>query len=223
MTSHPSAPAAREGAEPARCWQCGKVHAPSLFCPSCDAIQPLPAHTDYFQILGVEPRLVIDRGALERRYFDLSRRLHPDKFQTGPAPARIASLGNTASLNRAYRTLRDPIERGLYWLSLQGETLGSNNNRVPAELAALVFEVQEQLEALREDAHNVTLRDEVCARRTDLGQRAEVLRAQLDDNFARWDAAGAGAASLTQELKSILSTLKYLRTLMRDVDKELEG
>lgn len=222
MTSHPSAPAAREGAEQARCWQCGKAHALSLFCPSCDAIQPLPAHADYFQILGIEPRLVVDRAALERRYFDLSRRLHPDKFQTGPAPARIASLGNTASLNRAYRTLRDPIERGLYWLSLQGETLGSNNNRVPAELAALVFAVQEQLEALREDAHNAVLRDEVRARRIDLGQRAEVVRAHLDDNFSRWDAASADAASLTQELKSILSTLKYLRTLTRDVDKELE-
>ena len=48
-------------------------------------------------------------------------------------------------LTRSYRTLRDPVARGLYWLEQNGEKLAENNKRVPPEVAELVFEVQEQL------------------------------------------------------------------------------
>ena len=54
-------------------------------------------------------------------------------------------------MNRAYRTLRDVVQRGQYWLELQGEQLGRDNNRVPPALAALVFEVQEKLAEAREN------------------------------------------------------------------------
>ena len=61
------------------------------------------------------------------------------------AAVRDASLRATALLTRSYRTLRDPVARGLYWLELNGEKLAENNKRVPPDLAELVFEVQEQL------------------------------------------------------------------------------
>ena len=62
---------------------------------------------------------------------------------------RDASLRGTALLTRSYRTLRDPVTRGLYWLELNGRSSLENNNRVPPELAELVFEAQEQLAELR--------------------------------------------------------------------------
>ena len=46
----------------------------------------------------------------------------------------------TALVNRAYRTLKDPVARGLYWLEIHGESLGRDNERVPPALAARVFE-----------------------------------------------------------------------------------
>ena len=228
MNPTPSVPAPREGGAHTAgaqmcCWQCETAHAGNRFCPACGAIQPLPPQADYFAILGIDRRPRIDVEALERRYFDLSRSLHPDRYQTGSAQARIISLGNTASLNRAYRTLRDPIERGLYWLSLQGDTLGSNNNQVPAELAALVFDVQDTLEALRSaDGDAEPLRNEVKQIRAKLIARRDALLGQLESNFSRWNVGDADLKSLTQDLKAILSASKYVRTLIRDVDKELE-
>lgn len=228
MSATPSVIAEREGGAritgtPTRCWQCGTAHAGNLFCPACDAIQPFSPQADHFAVLGLYRRLCIDIDDLQRRYFELSRRLHPDRYQAGPAPARIASLGNTASLNRAYRTLRDPVERGLYWLSLQGETLAGNNNQVPADLAALVFDVQDTLEALRAAAGSApALSHQVAEIRTELIERRDGLLEQLERNFTHWDAGGDNSAHLTQELKGILSAIKYLRTLLRDVDKELE-
>lgn len=227
MTSTPSAPSTWTGGEhvlPAqvRCAHCGVVHTVQPFCPQCDTIQLLPADLDYFAILGLERRLMIDRDGLDRRYFELSRRLHPDRYQTGSPQTRIASLGNTAALNRAYRTLRDPVERGVYWLGLQGESLGANNNRVPPDLAALVFEVQEKLEALRDrDESTASRMDEVRGIRAELGARTDVLLQLLNENFSHWDAGGENRATLTTDLKRSLSAIKYLRTLIRDVDKAL--
>lgn len=214
------------GAERVSCWNCGTAHTPSLFCPACNAIQPLPEQADYFQVLDVPRRLGLDPELLQRRYYELHRRLHPDLYQTGPQPARQASLRNTAAVNRAYRTLRDPIDRGLYWLTLQGESLGTNNNQVPPDLAALVFELQEQLEELRAARHTngaQRLLADIAAARTELLERQGALLQRLDANFARWDAGQSDPTTLTRELKTILSALAYLGTLIRDVDHELEA
>ena len=206
------------------CWQCGAAHPPDYFCPACGTIQPLPEQVDYFRIMGVPARLVIDVPALQQRYYDLHRRLHPDRFQTGAQSARVASLRNTAAVNRAFATLRDPIDRGLYWLALQGESVGSNNNRVPPALAALVFETQEQLEELRAARGTPeadAMLEAVRATRAELVARHDALLDRLHANFAAWD-AGGDTQELRRELKSLLSDLAYLGTLRRDLDKELE-
>ena len=210
------------GAHQVNCWCCGSDRTSDLFCPACTAILPIADTADYFQVLGLPRRLVIDPAALQRRYYELHRRWHPDLYQTGPQQARSASLRNTAAVNRAYATLRDPVERGEYWLTLQGERLGANNNRVPPELAALVFEVQEQLEELRADPASDVLRRGVAGARDELRDRERSLLDALQANFAGWDAPGANATALTQELKRTLSALAYLRTLRRDVERALE-
>ena len=231
MGSIPTAAAEREGAtwpagECITCWQCGAEHAPDLFCPVCNAIQPFPERADYFQVMGIPQRLIVDVEALQKRYYELHRRLHPDRYQTGPQAARVASLRNTAAVNRAYRTLRDPIDRGLYWLMLHGESLGANNNRVPPELAELVFDIQEKLEELRDartrNGAAASLAGDIATAHEELVQRQDVLMQQLERNFIRWDAAAADTATLMRELKATLSALAYLGTLIRDVEKALE-
>jgi len=226
MASTPTSAAKREDARwPAEarisCWQCGAPQAREFFCPRCSAIQALPDDVDYFRVLGLPLRLVVDQQDLQRRYYDLHRQLHPDRFQTGPQDARVASLRNTAAVNRAYTTLRDPIDRGTYWLALQGESLGTNNNRVPPELAELVFETQEKLEELRAVRTPETVA-ELTATRAALEARRDALLEDLSSNFARWDGDESAAAPLSRELKHILSALAYVGTLIRDVERELE-
>lgn len=231
MGSIPTSSAEREGAmwpadERVSCWQCGAAHAPGAFCPACDAIQPLPEQADYFQVLGVPSHLAVDTAALQRRYYELHRRMHPDLYQTGPQAARQASLRNTAAVNRAYHTLCDPVDRGLYWLTLRGESLGAGNNQVPPDLAALVFELHEQLEELRAARRGngaAQLPQEVASARTELQERQRALLQELNENFGCWDAGEADTSALTRDLKRILSALAYLGTLIRDVERELEA
>ncbi len=224
--------------ETTRCWRCQSAGPATIFCPRCEAVQPLPAHIDYFRVLGLERNPALDETALSTRYYALSRRLHPDLYQTASAQEQEASLNNSALVNRAYRTLRDPVQRGVYWLELHGEKLGTNNNRVPPQLASLVFSVQEQLEELRA-ARRAGKEAEVgralAEIQAELEERRARTQAALVQNFAAWqdetgepsslppggdDSPVTGTSALLAELKSILSEMAYLRTLLRDVEKE---
>jgi len=206
-----------------QCPSCARPCEPRLSCPQCGA--PLGAEIDLFAALGLPRKLVLDSRELERIYHEAGRRIHPDRFASAPPAVRQASLRSTALLTRAYRTLRDPVGRGRYWLELNGEKLAENNKGVPAQLAELVFEVQEQLGELR-GARNGSagaLDAAVRARRAELEGLVTRTQEELEGNFVRWDEGAGERQKLVNELKSVLSTIAYLRTLARDVDRALES
>jgi molecular chaperone HscB len=208
------------------CLSCGRRQEPRLICADCGT--PLSASLDSFAALELPRKLSIDLSALERIYHDLSRKIHPDRFASGDARIRDASLRATALLTRSYRTLRDPTQRGLYWLELNGEKLSENNKRVPADLAELVFEVQEQLASMQDASADSSLIADVEKRRAELQATMDETVAELERNFIRWDSVPPEISDqdrkmLTTELKAILSKIAYMRTLIRDVDRALEN
>ena len=207
------------------CLSCGRRQEPRLICADCGT--PLSASLDSFAALELPRKLSIDLSALERIYHDLSRKIHPDRFASGDARIRDASLRATALLTRSYRTLRDPTQRGLYWLELNGEKLSENNKRVPADLAELVFDVQEQLASMQDASADSSLIADVEKRRAELQATMDETVAELERNFIRWDRVSPEISDqdrkmLTIELKAILSKIAYIRTLIRDVDRALE-
>ena len=199
------------------CWRCGAGRDAVLVCLSCDAVQPVATTADRFAVLGLPRCLVVDAADLERRYHEASRLVHPDRHQTAGERERELSLSASAAVNRAYRTLRDPVARGRYWLELHGTTLAERDARVPSALAAEVFQTQETLEALRQasgvDAER--LRAEVATLREGLTSRLEHLR---DDLVASYGAGDGDVPVRLEDLKRRLSEIAYLRTLLGDVE-----
>src|SRR6185437_9238963 len=146
-----------DSAVPLACWSCSVAHNPStLFCPHCSKIQP-PASGDYFSVFSLRPLLNIDLDALEHEFHRLSRKLHPDRFARASEHEREWSLADTALLNDAYRTLKDPLRRTEYLLKLMGAEIGEEHSgaerkdpsRAPADLLEEVFELNMQLEEMR--------------------------------------------------------------------------
>lgn len=205
-----------------RCPSCAAPSGTGLVCERCG--RPLGEEFDCFAALGLEPRLALDGAALETRYHELGRRIHPDRFATDDAEVRAASLKAMALLTRSYRTLRDPISRGLYWLELRGEKLAEDNKTVPPELAEMVFEIQEQLAELGASPtgnDRDRLRGEIEGRRGEVRSRFDRAHRELEGNFVRWDRNAGGQDELTAGLKQALSKIAYLRTLLRDMDRAL--
>src|SRR6266568_6794280 len=86
----------------------------------------------YFSIFSLPPHLVIDTPALEKSFYALSRRLHPDRFAARPAEEQAAALAESSRLNDAYRTLKDPIARTEYLLKLEGIELEEQSSAATA-------------------------------------------------------------------------------------------
>ncbi|HXH26082.1 MAG TPA: Fe-S protein assembly co-chaperone HscB, partial [Vicinamibacterales bacterium] len=138
------------------CRSCG-AGAPvdEHFCPQCSRILALGRHGDYFSFLGLPRKLNIDAGVLERRFRELSRKFHPDYYYNASPAERLASLERSSYLNDAYRALRTPATRIEHLLAIEGlpptKTEGdSGAAKVPPALLEEVFELNEQLDEIRE-------------------------------------------------------------------------
>ena len=139
------------------CWSCQKNVAATSFCSQCAAILPLAGRPDHFSLLGAPQRFTQDLPALERSYKESARAVHPDKFARADVHAKRASTQRTVALNDAWRTLRDPVARAEYLVSLLGIELGAEDGTirktedgqrkmpVPAALLDEVMEAQEAL------------------------------------------------------------------------------
>src|SRR6201987_3119723 len=100
------------------CWSCGTMRA-EHFCSACGKVQP-PVPVDYFTFFGLPCKLNLDVANLEREFYQLSRKLHPDLYSRADLREQGWSLEQSSQLNDAYRTLKDPIKRTEYLLPLEG-------------------------------------------------------------------------------------------------------
>ncbi|MDH5747781.1 MAG: Fe-S protein assembly co-chaperone HscB [Rhodospirillales bacterium] len=129
------------------CWSCrGPFQVGDLFCPTCEAMLP-PGQRNHFDRLGLEVAYDIDMAALDRAYFDLQRRLHPDRFATRTPRERALSQQQATSINEAYETLKDSLKRADYLVHLKGVkvfTEGCNQINDPVILME-AMELREEL------------------------------------------------------------------------------
>src|SRR6185437_8167784 len=191
-------------------------------------------------------KLDIDVASLEKQFYALSRRLHPDRFASRPAAEQEAALAESSLLNDAYRTLKDPIPRTQYLLKLEGVELEEQSKAatdaarasgvekkqvVPPELLEEVFELNMQLQEMRaakqmgEDEPE--LRRDLMTAKDSFDAKMTETQAELENLWTRWDAAvdsndNAGKAAAKDEMVTLINKRSYLRNLVRDVNDALE-
>jgi len=231
------------------CWSCGAMRA-AHFCSSCGRVQP-PAPVDYFTFFGLPPKLNVNIAALEKDFYELSRKLHPDLNARAGSQEQEWSLEQSSLLNDAYRTLRDPIKRTQYLLKLEGVELEEQSKTateqaratgevkkqiVPPDLLEEVFELNMQLEELRMNQKtgddDPALTAEINKHREALEAKHEALLEELKTQWREWDALidrnhGSKAPAedrqkITAKMVDVLNRRNYIRNLVRDVNAALE-
>ena len=233
------------------CWSCGTMRA-AHFCESCGKVQP-PAPVNYFAFFGLPLKLNVDVAVLEKDFYQLSRRLHPDLSARAGTQEQEWSLQQSSLLNDAYRTLKDPIKRTQYLLKLEGVELEEQSKSatekarstgevkkqiVPPDLLEEVFELNMQLEELRmhkklgED--DPALIEEIGRQKLELEEKQEALLRELQENWKMWDGMiqreSNGQPVSEEERKQerdkmvdVLNRRNYIRNLVRDVNEVLEN
>ncbi len=156
-------------------------------------------------------QLEIDNKDLEKKFYALSRKLHPDLFARKSAKEQADALDASAVLNDGYRVLRDPIARALYVLKQEGLDIGEQGSKdVPPELLEEVFELNMALED--EDA-----KDEVLAARARFEGMRDEIDSAMQGQFAEWDRAHE--RSVLDSIRGQLNRRKYITNLIARTDK----
>jgi molecular chaperone HscB len=194
-------------------------------CPECGRLQPFPAGSDHWAVLGLERGLGLDRADLQERFHRLNRRLHPDYFRLRSPEEQAISLEASAAVNAAYRALRDPVGRVEYLLELEGMALGTAGQaKPPADLFEEILELQEaRMELQTADTEEApALRARLEGARAELESRRAGVEAELTACFPEWDAGDdATRRRVLGRMRDILATRAYLRTVLRDLGAAL--
>ena len=195
------------------CWNCGSAPEEAHFCRQCGSLQA-PV-VDYFVYLGLPQKLQIDRQELEGRFYELSRRLHPDRFFRRADRERRLAEEATARLNDAYRTLKDPVARAEYLLRLHGlNKTEQKSSNVPPELLEEVFELNLALEEIRSGDQSARPQIEEARRRFE--GMLEDLHRSLETCFAEWDRSGSREA--LEKIYGLLNRRNYLHNLCESTE-----
>jgi molecular chaperone HscB len=168
-----------------------------------------------FEVLGIDARYDIDPEALEARYRELSRVLHPDKFAQRPSAERRMSLEKAITVNEAYRVLKDDLARANALLRVRGVAVqGEEEKPADPEFLMEVMELREGLAEARAE------RD--LAR---VGKLADRVRATASETRARMSALFE--ANELAEVPALLARMRYFKRFLDEVavieDEALSG
>jgi molecular chaperone HscB len=103
---------------------------------------------NHFELFGLPALFAVDAAALEARYHELQREVHPDRFAAAADAERRVSMQLATRVNEAYQTLKSPLRRAVYILQLRGVDPGlETNTAMPPDFLMEQMSWRERIEA----------------------------------------------------------------------------
>ncbi len=177
----------------------------------------------YFELFGLEEKLLLDVKLLQKQFYALSRQVHPDFHQAGTKAEQAQSLETSSFLNQAFLTLKDKEKRLSYVLGLHlGEITEAEKKQTPPELLMELMEVREQLEAYKH-APTETLRTSLLTVLCDLQSRQKECDDEIDRLSVQFDSETTPdkRKAILSDIRKIMLKKNFLRSLARTIDSDL--
>ncbi len=167
---------------------------------------------NYFDLFGLPARFRVDPAMLDIAYRALQREVHPDRYASAGDAERRLALQSSARVNEAYRSLKDPVARAQYLLSLHGVDL-----RDEGDTSLSVEFLERQLERREAVSDALAARDAAAL---------AALRASVDEEAAREEqrvAALLDGDGDWHAARSAVRELTFLAKLAADIDAMQAG
>jgi molecular chaperone HscB len=166
---------------------------------------------DFFRLFNLPSRYQIDSAALEQSYRALQAQVHPDKFAHLSEHERRMAMQWATRANEGYQTLRSPLNRARYLLSLHGvDTQEDSNTAMPIDFLMQQMEWREALEETRQTKNSNAL--EEMEQRVQHEERSlqQQLAIDIDDTHDYVAASG------------IVRKLKFLEKLAEEISSAFD-
>ena len=152
----------------------------------------------------------VETSQLESEYRKLQAEYHPDRFTDAADNERVQALQLASIINDAYETLKSPLKRAAYLLTLNGVD-PEEHNQSHLEEAFLIkqMELREDLESFVE-AENL---DGLTRLRKETEQERDVVVGKFESCFN---------ASELEQAKSVYNQLQFLFKLLEEINRAEE-
>jgi molecular chaperone HscB len=169
---------------------------------------------NHFQLFGLAESFGIDAAQLDRQYRELQALVHPDKSaHLSEAEQRLA-MQHSTQVNEAYQTLRRPITRARYLLSLHGvDTQEDTNTSMPLDFLMAQMEWREAIDEAKQ-ARDTAVLDKLEAR---LHHETRELETQLAGKIDA-DKNYADAAGLVRKLRFMEKLAEEIHSAYDEID-----
>ena len=125
---------------------------------------------NYFELYGIPVQLNPDKAYVKQKYYELSRRYHPDFYSAASSGEQAENLRISSDVNKAYKAFQDPDATIRYVLQLKELLEDEEKYQLDPEFLMEVLEINEslmdmeinndgQLESLKQQVY--ALQDEI--------------------------------------------------------------
>jgi molecular chaperone HscB len=171
---------------------------------------------NYFQLLGLPVDFEIDRDVLTNNYRDLQRQFHPDKFANSSAMEKRLSVQNSAQINDAFQTLKNPLKRAIYQLSVLGLELKDNETTMDPLFLMQQMELREQLEQIEQQSDPYSALEKMQA---GVLEKFNLHIKELTSLFALAEKQNDSAdKEILEEIRNIILKMQFLNKLQQECD-----
>ena len=100
---------------------------------------------NYFELFEIPISFTVDNTFLTRRYYELSKQYHPDKYTLKSTNDQLHSLNKSTEINNAYRVLKNESERIKYVLELLGVKFKEGQEKISQEFLMEMMDFNEAI------------------------------------------------------------------------------
>jgi len=168
---------------------------------------------NYFDLFEIPVQLKVDTSGLTKKFFELSRKYHPDHFIREGDEARAGSLDRSAQLNKAWKTFQQPDETIKYVLQLKGLLEEEEKYDLPPDFLMEVLEINEKLMDVQPD-NKAAIKEEIKSAIADLQLEIYSPVKNIIENYEE----GVTSEIELLQVKEYYYKKKYLARINRQLD-----
>jgi molecular chaperone HscB len=170
---------------------------------------------NYFELYNIPQSFQPDAGEVKKKYYELSRKYHPDRFTMADEDSKIEALRMSAMNNDAYKVLNNADATMAYVLKLHGMLEEEEKYELPPAFLMEMMDLNETISDYEMDAENESMKV----------QATQALQEQMDDwdtqvapLIAKYDAERPDEG-LLQQIKDRYFRKKYLLRIKGRIDR----
>jgi len=174
-------------------------------------------NSNFFELFDLPVSYDVDLLQLQKRYMELQKQVHPDKFANGSDQEKRQSMQQTSWINEAQTTLKDPVLRASYLLKLKGMDF-SLENETTMDAAFLMSQLE-----MREKMEHVKQQDDPLVALESMEKEIKNANDQMMQGFAESYQADNfdDAREWIRKLQFLKKAKNEVNTLIADVEDEL--